>query len=132
LGITKQLNEIYIKKVTLPYSQTIEVGEQRGSRALHLQFNIKQDSNYLLFRAYLGTNLSHYGLSAMTSIHMRVRGKARFDVALEEPNESVEGILRKNTWSDSAHLDWQELILRIIEKYLDSVWGHIPFFESMN
>lgn len=112
------------------YNQAIEATEQRSSRSLHLQFNIQQDSNFLLMGTYLGADLSHYNLSAMKSIHMRVRGNARFEVALEQPNELSEGILRKSVWRDSAEMQWQERIFYPQDVLLDSAWGQIPFAES--
>lgn len=112
------------------YSQAIEATEQRSSRSLHLQFNIAPGSNFLLMGTYLGADLSHFDLSAMKSIHMRVRGNARFEIAVEQPNELSEGILRKSVWRDSAQMEWQERIFYPQDVILDSTWGQIPFAES--
>ena len=105
----------------------IENGTQ--GKYLSLKFSMG-DSGYVALGTRLGLDSGYYNLSSLTAVRLKIRGDAKFAVALEHYREIENMNHNKALWQVSATEEWTEIVLRpgeeiLNENFYQVVWDEI-------
>jgi hypothetical protein len=87
------------------------------------------DSGYVALGTRLGLDSGYYNLSSLSAIRLKIRGDAKFAVALEHYRELENKNHNKAFWQVSVTEEWTEMILRPGEEILNENYYQVAWDE---
>jgi hypothetical protein len=90
------------------------------------------DSGYVALGTRLGLDSGYYDLSVLSAIRLKIRGNAKFAVALEDYRELENSNHNKALWQVSATEEWTEIVLRPGEEILNDTYYQVAWDEISN
>lgn len=104
------------------------VDDGASGKYLSLKFSMG-DSGYVALGTRLGLDSGYYDLSALSAICLKIRGNAKFAVALEDYRELENSNHNKALWQVSATEEWAEIVLRPGEEILNDNFYQVAWDE---
>jgi hypothetical protein len=107
------------------------IENETHGKFLSLKFSMG-DSGYVALGTRLGLDSGYYDLSVLSAIRLKIRGNAKFAVALEDYRELENSNHNKALWQVSATEEWTEIVLRPGEEILNDTYYQVAWDEISN